>query len=141
MSAALGQKLPSGFSMDFDPARRVLRVSFHEIVSDQTMMQAGAAVRQFLDEEGADFGIFDYSGLTGFTVTPEYVRTAATNKPAARPMKLLIAVAPQTEVYAMNRMYELLIEGKRAMDFQVVRTMREAETCIGLGTLNFSRAL
>lgn len=37
-------------------------------------------------------------------------------------------------------MYEMLVEGRRS-DFQVVRTMEEAEALIGLGPLNFSRAL
>ncbi|MBI3476085.1 MAG: hypothetical protein HY010_10160 [Acidobacteria bacterium] len=104
------------------------------------MSTADAAVRQFLADEGADFGIFDYSAVTEIRVTSTYVQSFATKDPAHPPMKLRVAVAPQTVAYGLSRMYGLLIEGKRS-DYQVVRTLKEAEELIGLGTLDFTRKL
>jgi hypothetical protein len=127
----------SGFSIDFDSRHRVLRVSPFGIITDELMSNADAAVRRFLAQEGAQFGIFDYSAVTQLTVSSEYVRAVAQNKPAVPPMKLRVAIAPQPTIYGMNRMYSILIDGKRS-DFQVVHTMREAEDLIGLGTLTFS---
>jgi len=129
-----------GFTMDFDPVHRVLRLSEFAVVTDETMILGDRRVRQFLADEGADFGIFDYSTATEFLVTAHYVRAIAENAPPPRPMKLRVAIAPQTVAYGLNRMYSLLIEQKRS-DFQTVRTMKEAEDLIGLGKLDFSRTL
>ena len=127
----------SGFSIDFDSRHRVLRVSPFGIITDEIMSNADAAVRRFLAQEGAQFGIFDYSAVTQLLVSSEYVRDVAQNKPAVPSMKLRVAIAPQPMIYGMNRMYSSLIDGKRS-DFQVVHTMSEAEALIGLGTLTFS---
>lgn len=129
-----------GFSMDFDPKYRVLRVSAVGVVTDRTLYAVDGAVRQFLSAEGADLGIFDYSAATEFQVTARCVRSFAAKKAANPPMKLRIAIAPQPAAYGLNRMYGVLIEGKRS-DFQVVRTMEEAEELIGLGKLDFCRKL
>jgi hypothetical protein len=129
-----------GLYLDFDPKPRVLRVSLVGAVTDGTLTMADAAVRRFLSDEGATYGIFDYSAVTELDVTANYVRSIADNSPAVPPMKLRIAVAPQTVIYGMNRMYGLLIEGKRS-DFEIVRTMGQAEALIGLGKLDFSRRL
>ena len=129
--------LESGFSVDFDPLHRVLRVCLFGIITDEIMSNADAALRRFLAQEGAEFAIFDYSAVTRLPVSTEYVRAVARNKPAARSIKLRVAIAPQPMIYGMNRMYGILIDGKRS-DFQVVQTMKEAEALIGLGTLSFS---
>jgi hypothetical protein len=126
-----------GLYMDFDPKNRVLKVSLVGVVTDGTMALADAAVRGFLCNEGAVFSIFDYSAVTDLDVTANYVRSIADNPPANPPVRLRIAVAPQTMIYGMNRMYGLLIDGKRS-DFEIVRTMEEAEALIGLGKLDFS---
>ena len=141
-SASTGlQSTPSpGLHMDFDPNHRVLRVSLVGVVTDGTMVMRDGAVRQFLYCEGAAFSIYDYSAVTKLDVTASYVRSIADNPPAKPPVKLRIAVTPQTVIYGMNRMYGLLIDGKRS-DFEIVRTMEEAEALIGLGTLDFSRRL
>ena len=127
----------SGFSIDFDSRHRVLRVSPFGIITDEIMSNADAAVRRFLAQEGAQFGIFDYSAVTQLLVSSGYVRDIAKNKPAVPSMKLRVAIAPQPMIYGMNRMYSTLIDGKRS-DFQVVHTMSEAEAMVGLGTLTFS---
>jgi len=133
---------PSGFLMDFDPAHRVLRVRPHGVITNDILIAADVAVRQFLAAEGADFGLYDYSAVSDLQVTTENVRDFAGKEPPAATirMKLRIAIAPQPFVYGMNRMYETLLESKRT-DFAVVRTMAEAEAMLGLGTLIFSRAL
>lgn len=115
----------------------MLRVSPFGIITDEIMSNADATVRRFLAHEGAQFGIFDYSAVTQFTVSSGYVRAVAQKKPAVPSMKLRVAIAPRPAIYGMNRMYSILIDGKRS-DFQIVHTMREAEDLIGLGTLTFS---
>lgn len=129
-----------GYFMDFDPMHRVLRVTIGEIVTDDILRAADVAVRQFVATEGSCFGIFDYSAVADLEVSAGFVRTTAENAPATPPMKLRIAIAPQPVVYGMNRMYQLLLDGKRA-DFQVVRTLEEAEALLGFGPLDFSRRL
>lgn len=124
--------------MDFDPTFRVLRVSVVGVVTDEILEKADAAVRRFLAEEGADFGVFDYTCVTSVRVTSEYVRRIAHNKPASPQMKLRIAIAPQPALYGMNRMYEFLIDERRS-DFQIVRTMKEAAAIIGHEPIDFSR--
>jgi hypothetical protein len=116
----------SGFSIDFDSRHRVLRVSLFGIITDEIMSDADATVRRFLAQEGAQFGIFDYSPVTQMRVSSDYVRDVAENKAAVPSMKLRVAIAPQPVTYGMNRMYSSLIDGKRS-DFQVVHTMSEAE--------------
>jgi hypothetical protein len=140
VSTASAPQPQSGFTIDFDPTHNVLRVRAFGVISDETLISADAAVRTFLTDKGADFGVFDYSAVTNLMVTSEYVRSVARYEPASPPMKLRIAVAPQPVIYGMNRMYSILIEGKRS-DFQVVHTMKEAEELIGLGALDFSRSV
>jgi hypothetical protein len=129
-----------GYFMDFDPKHRVLRVTAGEIVTEAILQAADAAVRQFVSAEGSCFGIFDYSAVTDLDVSAGFVRTVAESDPTTPPMKLRIAIAPQPVVYGMNRMYEQLLERRRA-DFQVVRTLEEAEVLLGFGPLEFSRRL
>ncbi len=126
--------------MDFDPAHRVLRVCLFGVLTNDILVAADVAVRRFLADEGADFGLFDYSAVSDLQVTAEYVRNVAENEPPSAGMKMRVAIAPQAVVYGMNRMYGILLESKRT-DFAVVRTMAEAEALLGLGTLIFSRAL
>lgn len=139
-TAAPSPQPQSGFHIDFDPVHRVLRVSPFGVVTDEIVANADKAVRQFLADEGAEFGIFDYSAAAEVRVTTGYVKAFAELAAPARPMKLRIAVAPQAALYGLNRMCGMLIEGKRS-DFQVVRSMKEAEDLIGLGSLDFSRRL
>jgi hypothetical protein len=139
-SAGLESSPSPGLHMDFDPSHRVLRVSLVGVVTDGTMVNAERAVRKFISDEGATFSIYDYSAVTKLAVTANYVRSIANNPPAKPPVKLRIAVAPQTVIYGINRMYGLLIDGKRS-DFEIVRTMEEAEALIGLGKLDFARRL
>lgn len=131
---------PSSFSIDFDPAHRVLRVRLFGVLTNDALVAADLAVRKFLAEEGADFGLYDYSAVSDLQVTVDCVRDFAEKEPPSPRMQMRIAVAPQTAVYGMNRMYGTLLEPKRT-DFAVVRTMAEAESMLGLGTLIFSRAL
>jgi len=130
----------SGYSIDFDATRRVLRVSGFGVITIELMNDADTAVRQFVADEGANFEIIDFSAVTEFRVTASEVRSFAQMPPTSPPFKLRVSVAPATVVYGMNRMYDLLIAGRRS-DFQVVRTRKEAEALIGLGTLDFSRRL
>lgn len=134
------QVYPSSFVLDFDPAHRVLRVRLCGVLTNDILVAADVAVRKFLADEGADFGLFDYSAVAEVQVTAEQVRDFAENEPPSARMKMRIAVAPQAVVYGMNRMYGIVLESKRT-DFAVVRTMAEAEAMLGLGRLFFSRAL
>ena len=131
---------PSAFSLDFDPAHRVLRVRAFGVLTDDILGAADLAVRKFLADEGADFGLFDYSGVSELRVTTACVRDFADKEPPSARMKMRIAIAPQTPIYGINRMYATLLEPKRT-DFAVVRTMAEAEAMLELGPLVFSRAL
>lgn len=71
----------SGFSMDFDPAHRVLRVSGFGVLTMKIINEADSAMRQFLADEGADFAVCDYSRVTALRVTANEVQLYA-EKPA-----------------------------------------------------------
>ena len=130
------QESPQAFLLDFDSKHRVVRMRLLGRVTNTVLESADITLRKFLAENRVEYVILDFSGVSSFPVTSTYLRSLALKPPPDRPPKLRIAVAPQLVVYGMGRMYAMLVEESRT-DFEVVKTMEEAETRLALGSLHF----
>jgi len=85
----------------------------------------------------ASFSIVDFSAVTEFAVSSEFIRYLAVQKPAtADTTSLSCIVAPQTHVFGLCRMFQILGEGKLPL-LEIVHTLDEAFVAMGIKSPHF----
>ena len=114
-------------SFEFDPANEVLLVRVDGRLTDKALADCYRAVRVYSLQTNARAGIFDFSGVTDFLVSSNFIRQLARKEPAMpdgdkRPR---VAVIPQTHGFGLGRMFQIMGERTRPQ-FTVVKTMDEA---------------
>jgi hypothetical protein len=93
---------------------------------------------EVFDRYDAIAGIFDFSSVTEFLGSTEFIRRLAKREPAmpnatSRPR---ILVAPQQHAFGLIRMFQILRESTRPM-LQVAHSMDEAFTILGVPSTHF----
>lgn len=82
----------------------------------------------------------DFSEVTSVEVASQTVRELAKASPLAPDSFLRIVVAPQSVVFGLTRMFEML--GDRTRDrVHIVRSASEANRLLGVDTLEFRAVL
>lgn len=125
-----------GYFFEFDPVNQILRCSRSGRVTDALIFEAYSEAQRVLESRAGCRGIDDLSGVTEFAVSTDTIETLA-DKSAFSVIELLVIVAPQAHLYGMSRMYSILTEATRRV--QVVRTMEEAYSLLGVSSPQFSR--
>jgi len=128
------------YVIDLDLTQEVLRVTTTGTVAHQECRDRYARLRHFAATGGPYAGIFDISGVTKDELSAEAIRDLAHEPPAVSRPVLRVAVAPRLVDYGMGRMFELWRDGMGGQ-FQVVRSVDEAYTMLGVIAEGFSRRL
>jgi hypothetical protein len=123
---------------EFDSTNKILLARVEGPLTDEFLAEYYDAVRKYSTETDASAGIFDFSSVTEFAVTAEFIRRLAGREPAmpyatSRPR---ILVAPQIYGFGLLRMFQLLGETTRPM-LQVAHSMDEAFTILGVQSPHF----
>ena len=125
-----------GYSFEFDAVNKILRCSRRGRVTDALIFEVYSEAQRVLESRAPCKGIDDLSGVTEFAVSADTIKKLA-DKSAFSVIELLVIVAPQTHLYGLSRMYSILTEATRRV--QVVRTMEEAYSLLGVSSPQFAR--
>jgi hypothetical protein len=116
---------------EFDAVNKILLAHVDGQLTDESLRDAYRAIHSYSIATNAAAGIFDFSGVTEFAVSSEFVRRLAQGEPAMpneeRPR---IVVAPQPAGFGLARMFQLVGEQKRPK-FSTVKTIDEALRILG----------
>jgi hypothetical protein len=121
------------FRFEFDPANKLLVGRFEGKLTDESLSEFLRAIRRYSTTTDARLGIADYSAVTEFAVTSEFIRYIANNEPAMpdatkRPR---VVVFPATAGFGIGRMFQIMAEPKNPL-LKVVHTMNEALAELGV---------
>jgi len=128
------------YVIDLDPTHQVFRVTTTGTVADQECREMYARLSHFAATGGPYAAIFDMSGVTKDQLSAEAIRDLAQEAPAVPVGRLRVVVAPRLVDYGMGRMFELWRDGMGGQ-FQVVRSVGEAYTMLGVSPEDFTRRL
>lgn len=135
-----GGKSNRSFCFEFDFGNRIFRTRFHGQVTDESVRycyQVWETVASRADANDLRAAIADFSDATAFNVTRDAIRELAALQPAdpmvSRPR---IIVAPNTAIFVLARMFQMLVKGTRP-NVHVVRNRRQAFALLGVTTPRF----
>ena len=127
-----------GYQFEFDPVNKILLLRLEGRQTDDSLAACYRAIREYSTATDASAGIWDFSSITEFAVSSEFIRQLARQEPAMldatrRPRVLVI---PRTAIFGLGRMCQTLSEQSRPL-LQVVRTMDEAFAALGVPSPHF----
>ena len=114
-----------GFVIEFDVKNDILRVTLEGRVTDAVVSDVYATVARYAASHPLCREILDISGVTEFSVSSTMIRQLAASPPAFPIESMRVFVAPQTHVYGMARMFQIL-GGEKRPNLHIVHTMDEA---------------
>jgi hypothetical protein len=126
------------YRFEFDPVNRILLARFEGQLTNES-------AAEYYDALGANWratspraGIWELSGVTGFTVTSDFLRTLAKRKPVTPGLTNhpRFIVVPVTAGYGLMRMFQIVGESSRPL-LHVVRTVDEALTALDVKSPQF----
>jgi hypothetical protein len=100
--------------------------SFTGVVSDAEFRTSAVELQKILKDNPGLHELVDYTNVEQFAVSPSTMRDIALSPPFFSEQSVQVFVAPETAVFGMARMYQLLIQEKRP-NMIVVRTLAEAQ--------------
>jgi len=122
------------YYFEFDPVNRILRGRFEGRVTDELLKEYYGIAGGYFERTAARAAITDFSAVTSFEVSPQFIRELASSPPAILDQVLprfIVAASPQ--IYGTARMFELAGQDTRP-NLHVVHTMKEV--CVILGILH-----
>ena len=127
-----------GFRFEFDSVNKILLVRVEGPLTDQSLADCYAAIREYSVATDARMGIFELSGVTRYDVSSEFIRQLARREPAMpdATQRLRIIVIEDTAGYGLARMFQILGEQARPK-LQVVRSLDAALAVLGIQSPHF----
>jgi hypothetical protein len=120
------------FRFEFDSVNKILLGRFEGKLTDESLAEFLRAVRQYSTATDASAGIGDYSSVTEFAVSSEFIRHLARQEPAmldaTRRPRIIIVSA--TVGFGIGRMFQIVGEPKNPL-LEVVHSMDEALAALG----------
>lgn len=100
------------------------------------LLEFYTAATKFMASHPPCRGILDFSHVTEFEVSSDAIRQVAAAAPVFPPGHMRIMVIPQTFIYGLARMFQILTESTRP-ELHVVRTMEEAYSLLDVESPDF----
>ena len=128
-----------GFRAEFDARHKIIRLTFEGKYRDQDLIAGYGILQGCYERFGSCNCIVDYTGVAevAVTITTDGIRRLAKTKPIFPMDRVTINVAPQTVMYGLARMFQILSSDTRT-NFRVVSTMEQALKLIGVSSPEFS---
>jgi hypothetical protein len=123
-------------TLRFDRKHQVLLIEYGKIANQASALSTYAAVERFVAAEGPCSVLADLSTIEKLEVPGEFVRSMAWMPLVIPSGKQRVIVAPRAEVYGLSRMFQLYRDAT-SNDVQVVHTLEEAYTLLGLESPDF----
>jgi hypothetical protein len=117
--------------VDFDVKNNVLRGTLEGRMNGAMLLDFYMRATKYVESHPPCRGILDFSGVTDFEVSGDAIRRVAAAPPALPAGYIRVLVIPQTFIYGLARMFQILGEKTRP-ELQVVRTLKEAYRLLGV---------
>ncbi|MGB8011364.1 MAG: hypothetical protein WCF68_07110 [Terriglobales bacterium] len=111
--------------VDFDAKNNILRGTLAGSMTGAALLDFYTAAGKYIASHQPCRGILDFSQVTDFEVSSDAIRQVAAAAPVFPSGNMRIMVIPQTFIFGLARMFQILTEKTRP-ELQVVRTMEEA---------------
>jgi hypothetical protein len=127
-----------GFRFEFDSVNKILLARFEGRLTDEATVEFYRAIGRYSTATDASAGIWDFSSVTEFAISSEFVRQLAEQEPAmpnatTRPR---IMVVPATVGFGLARMFQITGERTRPL-LKVVHTLDKALAALGVKSPHF----
>jgi hypothetical protein len=124
-----------GFRFEFDRTLHILLGRLDGRLTNEVLSDYYEAARKRAKATNAKGGITDFTGVTEFAVTGEFVRQLAKREPILPDTKRpRVVVAPKAVAFGIARMFQITGERTRPR-LMVVHTLDEALTALGIASL------
>ena len=126
------------FTFRFDSKHKVLLIALGEVVTDVILGDIHSIAVRFVDDQGPCSGIGDFTAVKSSTLSANSIRSLAEMIPVIpdNPESLRVFVAPQTAIYGLFRMLQILRD-QQGIDIHVVHSLEEAYALLGLKSPDF----
>jgi hypothetical protein len=126
--------LTTGLRVEFDDVNKISLMRVLGRLTDVTLRDLYERSRNY---SPASFSIVDFSAVTEFAVSSAFIQYLANQRPAlADARSLSFIVAPQSHVFGLCRMFQILGEGKLPL-LEIVHTLDEAFIAMGIKSPHF----
>jgi hypothetical protein len=127
-----------GFGFEFDFVNKILLARYEGKLTDESLAEFLRAIREYSTATDASAGIGDYSSVTEFAVSSEFIRLVANKEPAMsdatrRPRVIIFSA---TVGFGIGRMFQIVGEPKNPL-LKVVHSMDEALAALGVQSPHF----
>jgi hypothetical protein len=126
--------LTTGFRVESDQVNKISLIRVRGRLTDESLAGLFEASRKCSNAIKARIGIVDFSSVTEFALSTEFIRHRARQKPATADPRII--VAPQTYGFGLFRMLQLLGEPTNPQ-LQIVRTLDEVFAGLGIPSPHF----
>ncbi|MFY9681082.1 MAG: hypothetical protein WA416_13780 [Candidatus Sulfotelmatobacter sp.] len=126
------------FRFELDPGNKVLLVRVSGRLTDELLAEIYRAVRAHSSTIDVRAGIVDFSSVSDWALSSEFLRELAKREPAMADAarRRLILVAPAAVGFGLARMFQMLGESTRPL-LEVMRTLDEALAALGAQSAQF----
>jgi len=129
---------PMKYQFEFDPKNRILLLRFEGRLTDDLLPELYWEVRRHAISSDASAGIFDFSAVTDFDVSPEMILHLANREPAMpdatrRPRFI---VAPAMLGLGLSRLIEFTTSDRSPL-LKIVLSVDEALAALGVRSPRF----
>jgi len=126
------------YQFAFEPENKILLLRVEGRVTDESFTEGYWAVRKYSTETDARAGIWDFSPVTDFAVSPEFIRDLAYREPAMpdatrRPR---FFVKPATVGLGLSCLYEIAAGPMHPL-LRIVLSVDEALAALGIQSPHF----
>jgi len=123
---------------EFDSVNKILLGRFEGRLTEESAAEIYEAVRKYSTATDASAGIWDFSSVTKFELSSEFIRELAKREPAMpnatkRPRFIVV---PNTFGFGLMRMFQIMGERTRPA-LKVVYTLDEAFADLGVQSPHF----
>lgn len=127
-----------GYRFDFDAVNKILLLRVDGQLTDELLAECYEAIRTRSTVTDARAGIFDFTSVTDFPVSTEFIKRLAKQEPAMpqADVRPRVLVAPQIHVYGLVRMFQIMGEESRPL-LHVARTLNDALLSLGVQSPHF----
>ncbi len=124
-------------TLAFDKKNNILRGTLEGPLTGAVLLELFAAASKYMASRPPCRAILDLSQVTEFEVAGNAIRQVAAAPPAVPAGYMRVVVVPQTFIYGLVRMFQILGEKTRP-ELQVVRTLDEAYRLMAWNVQSFT---
>jgi len=118
-------------TVEINTAAKTVYSKFIGAIAESDVLSVLAHLAQRPDFDPMFSHIIDFSGVTAANVSTNFIRVLAQEEPLFDRKARQVVVAPQSHIFALARMAQILRE-RQLPNIQVVRSLGEARAILGI---------